>query len=262
MKPGEAFEIRAVTHLKKTFKTTSFERKGGMDSTTSDIAVLKNGKIDFFIEAKDTAAQSGQFVLLPDVNVKKFIFSTKNRSAKDSITDIIIEYMNDNFDYFRDAGTAGKPLDISPAILAEWIIKHYKSRNVKYVISYGKNFVILPIDKFAEYFDITATYRIKKSGSRTPSQRHIDNIQQEIKKHYSNAQFSRDGDHLYVNIDDSISVKHFIVGNYTYYLSEQLNNIYEVRCLSNTSNQNVIHSIQLKKEQDPSDLMMFKSDLN
>jgi hypothetical protein len=170
--------------------------------------------------------------------------------------------MNDNFDYFHDAGTAGKTLDITPDIFAEWIIKHYKGRNVKYVISYGKNFVILPINKFAEYFDITATYRIKKSGSREPAQKHINIVQQEITKHYPTAKFSQEEKKLNVNIDVSIHKDRFIIGDYTYYLSKQSNNIYEVRCLSNTYNMNVIFSVQLKKEQDSSDLVMFESDLN
>ena len=262
MKPGEAFEIKAFEFLKLTFQNTSFEHKGGMDSTTSDIAVLKNNKIDFFIEAKDTAAQSGQFVLLPDTNTKKFIFSPKNCSTPNDITDIIIQYMDNNFDYFHDAGTAGKILNIPSDIFAKWIIEHYQSRNVKYVISCGENFVILPINKFAEYFDITATYRTKKSGSRKPAQKHINIVKRTIIECYPTAKFSQQGQKLYMNIDTSINKDHFIIGDYTYYLSKQDNNSYEVRCLSNTYNMNVIFSIQLKKEQDSSDLTAFKSDLN
>ena len=65
-----------------------------------------------------------------------------------------------------------------------------------------------------------------------------------------------------MNIDVSIHKYRVIIGEYKYYLSKQSNNIYEVRCLSNTYNMNVIFSVQLKKEQDSSDLVMFESDLN
>ena len=50
MKPGEAFERRCYEYLKHLYSTDkiSFEHEGGMDSTKSDIAVLKNGIIDFY----------------------------------------------------------------------------------------------------------------------------------------------------------------------------------------------------------------------
>lgn len=56
MKPGEKFEINCYEYLKKFYKNknTNFYHEGGMDSTKSDIAVVKNGSIEFYIEAKDT----------------------------------------------------------------------------------------------------------------------------------------------------------------------------------------------------------------
>lgn len=65
MRPGEQFELPCYEYLKKFYRTnkTDFHHEGGMDSTKSDIAAIKNGKIDFYIEAKEATAQSGQFVL-------------------------------------------------------------------------------------------------------------------------------------------------------------------------------------------------------
>lgn len=55
MRPGEEFEKRCYAYLKKFYESgaTFFDYKGGMDSTVSDIAVVKNGHIDYYIEAKD-----------------------------------------------------------------------------------------------------------------------------------------------------------------------------------------------------------------
>lgn len=52
MKPGEEFELRCYEYLKNFYKTkeTDFYHEGGMDSAKSDIAVVKNSKIAFYIE--------------------------------------------------------------------------------------------------------------------------------------------------------------------------------------------------------------------
>ena len=175
MRPGEQFELRCYEHLKTLYKDrkTVFWHEGGMDSTKSDIAAVKNGKIDFYIEAKDASAQSGQFVLLPDEEKKVFVFSPRNHSEPNEMTDIIIHYMNQDFQRFNHAGTAGESLNIDTGVFADWIVEHYKDKNVKYVISCGKDFVIFPIRKFREYFKITANYRIKKSGSGRPAGKDI-----------------------------------------------------------------------------------------
>ena len=128
--PGEAFEIRCYEYLKAFYATRNinFERKGGMDSTTSDIAVIKNNKVDFYIEAKDSPAQSGQFVLLPDESTKTFVFSPKNHSTPNKLTDIMIEYMNQNFARFNHASTSGQSLEIDNHVFSGWIVEHYKEK--------------------------------------------------------------------------------------------------------------------------------------
>lgn len=260
MRPGEAFEIECYNYLQKKYGDR-FYREGGMDSTKSDIAVIKNNRIAFYIEAKDTAAQSGQFVLLPDEDTETFVFSPRNKSEPNEMTDIIIDYMNRDFDRFNSAGTAGESLDIDSDIFSNWIIQHYIDKDVKYVISYGKGYVILPIDKFDEYFDVSAKYRIKKSGSGEPAKRDIPIVIRTISNTYPSAEFYEHGKKLFVNIQNRISVQRFTLGNFTYYLSEQDTNTYEVRRLSNTYNMNVIFSIQLRRSQDIEDLREFEADL-
>lgn len=183
MKAGEEFEIRCYEYLKKLYKTkeTDFCRKGGMDSTKSDIAVVKNGNVSFFIEVKERLAQSGQFVLSPKEDKETFIFSPKNKSEPNEMTDIIIDYMNGDFWNFNHAGTAGKSLNINPDIFADWIIGYYKEKGVKYVISFDKDYVIFPIRRFQEYFNIIAKYRIKKSGSGVPAKKDMETIKNAYK---------------------------------------------------------------------------------
>ncbi len=263
MRPGEKFETKCYEYLKKFYRTsnTDFYHEGGMDSTKSDIAVIKNGKVDFYIEAKDSLAQSGQFVLLPNEDTETFVFSPRNKSEPIETTDIIIEYMNSDFHRFNNAGTSGESIDININVFADWIIEHYKDKNVKYVISYDKDYVIFPIRKFNQYFNIVANYRVKKSGSSNPAQKDIALIKQCTSSCYSTAKFIQEGKKLYIEITEPLTRDKFVLGEYTYYFSKQTSNKYEVRKLSNTHNMNVIFSIKLKKSQDVEDLEEFKSDL-
>ena len=263
MKPGETFETKCYTYLKNSYrnKGTEFYKEGGMNSTKSDIAVVKNGQITFYIEAKDSHAQSGQFVLIPNEETETFVFSPRNRSTPNEMTDMIIAYMNRSFHKFNNAGTAGESLSIDNTIFAQWIVDYYKSKNVKYVISYGGNFVIFPIRKFKDYFQISATYRIKKSGSDKPAKRDFGIVKQEIINSYPTATFSVDGQKLFARISEPLSKDRFPLGKYTYYFSRQSANLFEIRRLSNTYNMNVIFSIDLIKSQDVNDLNEFEADI-
>lgn len=146
-------------------------------------------------------------------------------------------------------------------VFADWIIEHYKDKNVKYVISCDRDYVIFPIRKFKQYFNIIANYRIKKSGSGEPAKKDIPAVKQMIKAYYDTARFSQEEKKLFVDISERINKDRFILGDYTYYLSEQNSGDYEVRRLSNTYNMNVIFSIELIKTQDENDLEEFESDL-
>lgn len=264
MYPGEEFEIRCYEYLKRMYSTQNvdFKREGGMDSTISDIAVIKDGRTAYYIEAKDSKAQSGQFVLIPNSEKEKFVFSTKNKSEENEMTDIIIDYMNNDFSRFNTAGTSGEKIDIDSSIFSDWIIRHYKEKGVKYIISKKKEFVICPIDRFSAYFDIIAKFRIKKSGSTSPSPKDYQMIKDAIMPYYSDASFITNDGKFFATIEKSITKDHFVLGKYTYLLAKRNPDFYEIRRLSNTYNMNVIFSICIKSEQEPNDLLKFTSDLN
>jgi len=260
MKPGEQFELEALAYLKKNYSLPGivYDHTDTADSTRSDIEVIKNGQSAFFIEAKDTAAQSGQFVLLPDDAHRRFVFSPRNKSVPNEMTDIIINYMNSDYDRFNAAGTAGEALGISPTVFTNWIVGHYREKSVRFVISKRNNMIICPIEKFGEYFEVSANFRIKKSGSSEPSAGNVAAVKSALLRLYGISDTRQTGKKLYVKTSPSLSKARFDLGDYTYYLSPQEESgLFEVRQLSNTRNKNVIFTINVKQEQNASDLETF-----
>lgn len=269
MKPGEQFELESLAYLKSKYQSNriDFVHHDTADSTGSDIEVMINGESAFFIEAKDTAAQSGQFVLLPNDNTREFVFSPRNKSIPNEMTTIMIKYMNANYDRFSGAGTAGEMLDIDPAIFSKWIVGHYKEKNVKYVISKRSNMLICPIDKFSEYFEVSANFRIKKSGSSEPSAKYVDAVINVLSSEYNikdiYKQTVNGKKKLFAHAPSTLSKLRFELGDYTYYFSPQdIPGTFEIKQLSNTRNKNVIFSIYVKQEQVASDLQCFERELS
>lgn len=268
MRPGEQFELESLEYLRKKYGKTGIEfiHHDTADSTGSDIEVIINGRSEFFIEAKDTAAQSGQFVLLPDDSSRRFVFSPRNKSLPNEMTDLMISYMNEDYDRFNAAGTAGEALNIDPDVFTQWIIGHYREKKVKYVISKRNRMLICPIDKFGEYFEVSANFRIKKSGSSEPSGKYVDAVISELNNVFNITdvykQTVNGKKKLFANAPASLSKVRFELGNYTYYLSPQENaGNFEVKQLSNTRNKNVIFTINVKQEQVASDLKEFEDEL-
>ena len=268
MKPGEQFELESLEYLRKNYGEDGIEfiHHNTADSTGSDIEVIINGHSMFFIEAKDTAAQSGQFVLLPDDATKTFIFSPRNKSLPNEMTELMIAYMNEDYDRFNAAGTAGEVLDIDPDVFTQWIIGHYREKKVKYVISKRNHMLICPIEKFGEYFEVSANFRIKKSGSTEPSKKYVDAVIAALQNQFGITdvykQTVNGKQKLFAYAPASLSKVRFELGNYTYYLSPQSDaGRFEVKQLSNTRNKNVIFTINVKQEQLALDLEQFKSEL-
>lgn len=264
MNKGEAFENEALAYLRKNFyeKGIIFDKTKTSDSTKSDIEVIRGGRSLFFIEAKDTKAQAGQFVVFSDEEKKIFKYSDNNKSKINEPADSIIKYMNYNFKRFNRADTAGEEIDMDPTVFANWIIEHYKSYNVKYIITKIKNIIILPIEKLHKYFNITAKYRIKASGSRPPALSNMNSIIQKLNmESIKNCEIKEK--RLYVKSSGWWSKQRFVADGKTYYFAPVNNTTdeYEIRCLSDTKNRNVIFSMTAKKEQDPADIVQFKQDL-
>lgn len=241
------FEIQCTNFLNKKFGNyAQFYHEGGSNSKIPDIFVkTKSGK-SFFIEAKLSPAQCGQFVLIPNLENRSFDYSNRNETAFNRYAKLIMEYMNTDFDAFREAGTKGKDINIpnSSNIFANWIMKMYESKEVLFFIT--NNYTILPLHRFSEYFDISATYRIKRSGSsgisKTLSTSVLDYI---YSKNYMITNVRTEKNKLFLKSPQQLDKKRFIYNN-NEFLFSSCEGEYELRKLSNTYNANVIFSINYK----------------
>ena len=243
----EEFELECTDYLNKRFGAYArFIHQGGSDSTVPDILVeTKSGK-SFYIDAKHSPAQCGQFVLLPDIETSTFEYSQQNANRINAYASMIMDYMNGSFDEYREAGTAGKDIDMpnSEEIFSEWVIDTYASKGARYFIT--NDFVLFPIDRFRRYFEITAKYRIKRSGSSSVGRSRIDMVSDYIASHDYFINGTRvDGDKLFVSSSRNLHNQRFILRAYEYMFSLR-DREYEIRKLSNTYNANVIFSITKK----------------
>lgn len=243
----EDFEIQCTNFLKDKFgKLATFQHQGGADSTVPDILVQTKSGRSFYIEAKHSPAQCGQFVLLPDLKTHTFEYSKLNVNHINTYAQMIIDYMNQDFDAFREAGTAGKDIDMKdgPNIFASWIVHTYQNKGAAFFIT--NDYVIFPINRFTDYFDVTARYRIKRSGSRNVGKKSLESVQDYISAHdYNITSFHIIKDKLFVSSPQELHNHRFILDG-TEYMFSLRNDEYEIRKLSNTYNANVIFSIKLK----------------
>ena len=241
----EDFEAQCTKYLNQKFgKYAVFTHKGGADPTVPDILVSTKSGNSFYIEAKLSPAQCGQFVLLPDLKTKSFRYSDLNATELNEFSQKIVEYMNQDFDAFREAGTAGKDIDISnkSSIFSNWIIRTYENKGVKFFIT--NDYTIFPLSQFSEYFDVSANYRIKRSGSRDVGKSMFNPVKDYIKSHaYEADNFRTEGSKLYVVSQKQLHDQRFILNGYEYMFSLRENE-YEIRKLSNTYNANVIFSVK------------------
>lgn len=175
----------------------------------------------------------------------------QNTTPLNDWSKMIMLHMNQSFDEYREAGTTGKDIIFADAqkIFANWIIESYKRKNVMYFIT--NDFTILPIEQFADYFEISAKYRIKRSGSSSVGKNRIatyTRLLSDNKKQLFEITGTRtDGNKLYVSSDKELHNLRFKDDTYEYMFSIR-NNEYEVRKLSNTYNANVIFSIKFKNK--------------
>ena len=245
MTTWENFEKECTDYLKKAYGAyAKFTHKGGSDSTVPDIYV-ETDTTSFYIEAKHSPAQCGQFVLLPDITTRTFQYSPQNVNNINAYAKKIMEHMNNSFDEFRDAGTTGKDIIMSDDqdLFAGWIIDIYKEKGVRFFIT--NNQIILPIEQFGKYFEISAKYRIKRSGSSSVGKSRIPAVLDHIIHEHPIQDTRIDGDKLYIIAHESYHNMRFILQDYEYMFSRR-NDEFEIRKLSNTYNANVIFSIKLK----------------
>ncbi|MBE6402243.1 MAG: hypothetical protein E7039_00795 [Lentisphaerae bacterium] len=246
MTSWEKFEINSTDYLNNTFgQYAGFRHCGGTDSTKSDIKVITKSKDEFYIEAKECPAQCGQFVLLPDIESGTFAYSKQNTTPLNSHASAIINHMNDFFEEYKEAGTAGKDIYFTDCsqVFTDWIVQHYKDKNVRFIIT--NNNTILHTEKFADFFIVTAKYRTKRSGSATVGKKIMPLVEKYLQDNFSVMNILYEGRNLFISSNDDLHNQRFVIADREYRLSRS-GNRYEIRKLSNTFNANVIFSINIK----------------
>lgn len=247
MSTWENFEFQCTDYLRNKFGAyADFEHQGGSDSTVPDILVTQNNGNTFYIEAKHSPAQCGQFVLLPDIETRTFEYSSLNVNRMNTYATMIMNHMNNDFDSFREAGTAGKDIimDNGSEIFSNWIVQIYRDKGVRFFIT--NNFTILPVERFNDYFEVTAKYRIKRSGSGNVGKSRMNSVMECIESlDYAVTNSRVDGDKLFVISPQNLHDHRFILRGNEYMFSVR-GDEYELRKLSNTYNANVIFSIRQK----------------
>lgn len=265
MKKWQLFEKKACEFLNKNFSSSKvhFEKVGGSDSTLSDIKVIKNNNIVFFIESKMSGAQCGQFVLLD--NGGKFTYSPRNKSLENQYSKKFLNHINNDYMTFKDVSTRSIEINVDKKTSYNWVLNNYMTKNVKFIITGNSlnNFIIFPLSKFNKYFDIKANFRVKKSGSRNLSKKNSGIFYKLLKDKYSCSKPYYVKRKAFIEIYDGSPENLIVEGeDYDYLLKRIDSNKYEIRMLSNTFNANVIFSCELKAEQDKKDLIAFKNHVN
>lgn len=269
MNSWEIFEEFAYSYIQKNFvnkiqkEGLSIVKKGGSDAESPDICIKKYNKEVFNIEVKNTPSQSGQFVLHPNFETKKFEFSRLNKFAIDNVkgTDEIIDFLNGDFLAFSE--TNFLPININNEILKKWVISFYKEhKNVSYVfLGDTNNFFISPIESIFDYLSVSAVYRVKKSGSRSYNyakasiligEKHFDVISHQKKTFLKN--------YPTFSVEEKKKINKFL-SDENLYVNPQGNG--ELRKLSSTQNKNVIFSLHLNEDiqQNENHLRQFKNSI-
>lgn len=259
MENWEIFENDCVDFLNNTYGSddVKFVGKGKSNSTISDIEVIINKKSTFFIETKMPKAQSGQFVLLIEGN--KFIYSPRNKEVENDYTNFIKDYINANFNFYENVNTSALAINLPDSYFAKWIKGHYINKGVKYVItSYKKKFIIFPINKYDDYFNVTANFRRKSSGSQPWPKKYFNNTEEYFKKDLSNEVcLTQKNNKTFLESSNDLNKHQYSISDINCQLSLKAENMYEIRKLGKTKNPNVIFSVNCIKSQDRSDLDCF-----
>lgn len=259
----EEFENECYEQLKSLYnEICELEAYGQSDSTKADIKVITNNNNKFFIEVKDKNSQCCQFVLFPNEEKRCFDFSDKNKVPLTENCKSIIEYMGNHFDKYKKVNTNGLPIDVDKRILYGLVHDFYTAKNVKYFMTKGREYIVFPINKFSEYFDIKAFYRKKRSGSSEPNKK---NNNEEIIQALNEEKIDCDLEYIkvgnktrcFIHTDQNFDKIRLICDYYTYQfknnkysrmIQKNRNYIFELRRLSNTCNPNVICQLTLKKD--------------
>lgn len=256
------FESDCFNYLRKNYPNATFQAFGRTDSTRPDIYVISSHGTSFYMETKSSNAQCGQFVLIPNEIQQRFDYSKKNKTPIFESTRKIINHMDEYFPVFINAGTSGESINLNKSLFYDWIVSYYSSKGVKYFITKSIDYLIFPIERFSEYFDVSCCYRMKRSGSTVPGYSNVSEIESILQKNNIQGDLKFLGKELYLTTPQSIDGIKLRGETYTYMFRADANSNYLIRKLSNTCNSNVIFQISLKKlNQDTDDLLQFADKL-
>lgn len=251
MENWKKFEINCTRYLNDTFgDIATFIHQGEENSTIPDILVKTKKNDKYYIEAKCCPAQCGQFVLLPNLEKSEFDYSPMNVMKKDNYSSKIINHMNQNFEAFKNAGTAGKDISFvgDQETFSNWIIHNYQEKNVRFIIT--NDYKIFNLSKFKDTFDISAKYRVKRSGSSSVGSKYMSVVSDYIQKNFNITSLCKMKDKIFLSSIEELNNKRFKIDKNEFMISKR-DSQYEVRRLSNTFNANVIFSIKLKNNNSP-----------
>lgn len=245
MKNWQLFEKNCLDYLNQTNLDvlTKYTSKGESDSTISDIQVLENDVLSYYIEAKMPKSQCGQFVLLKNER-NEFYFSERNKLNINEFSQQIIDYVNVN--KLNELEKKNNPLTLSQDLIVDYILEHYKEKKVKYIITKNKdNYQLIPLNKadLLKTFEFSGTLRMKKSGSRSLTKSFEDKLIQHIEKDYISTEIINNKRMYLLNREGDFIIH---VEGYDLFFKQQENKRYIVRMLSNTNNYCVIFSLSLK----------------
>lgn len=272
-KASEQFEKECAEYLNKKYggKGLSFINQGGSDSNAPDIIIKRNGTTINNIEVKMDGAQCSQFVLKPDEASRKFIYSSRNRPPKPSNSSLaIMKEMEKDFDKHKTPSPA--ELGFPKALYRDRIVDYYVNfKSSKFFMtkdsSSGK-YIIFPTENVSEYFDITACFRYKPSGSHNPKDdeiaRSIVLIEKAGLRVKGQRKVKKDAKEDYTDLliegarKDVIKIEE----PFRLQIRKVEGNYYRLTILSDTKNPNVIFTIKLNKPQQIKDLRIFEESLS
>lgn len=240
VKNWELFEEKVVKELQEITNELEFKRKGGSDSTASDIVVYKNEDIITNIECKFSPSQAAQFVVLNSDG--SIIFSPQNKSSVTIEVEEILKYLNNDLDKFlKILDKSGKEeLEISFDILANHFANMCKRRKIDYIISaksLEEDFKIFSIDYIKDNFYISAVLRNKQSGTRAIPKREERLALEKFAEKY--------GFEYSENIPITQISDRYFGDSKEYYISNKDNTL---KKRATTNNCNVILTLKLKEE--------------
>lgn len=246
LKQWELFEEESCQYIKKMLRgkaAVSCQGKG--DSTTSDIKVTTKSGHTFFIESKQCPSQAGQFVVVPNLEERAFEFSRKNKTSFNKESAQILRNISRDFDRFYRAGTKGEPVNIDEETMYNWVESHYKSLFVEFFIT--NNFAVSSIADIRKTFQVTATCRAKRSGSRPVPKKSFTKVLDFLKSELGGVRIDVLSDYLIWMPEIQPKTKTFELEDERYYLSP-FGSGYKVKKLSKTNSLSIVFSLGLNPD--------------